>query len=357
MTIKHVLPLAAFCTSLLLSACSKEVAAPRPEAIRPVKTLTLLDPASGTERGFPAKIEASKRASLSFRVPGQITRLDIKEGYLVEAGQVLAQLDPKDYELQLADAKADFERATNDWMRGKELVKEGHMARSDFDHLVSEHQQSSASYKQAQLNLSYVVLKAPFAGRVAKRYVENYAEVTSKQEIIPFRGTTDLDVRVDIPEQLMLHLQGDKNGAKAEVRFPLAGEQSYPITFKEVLSQADEDTQTFEVRFMLKKPADLNVLPGMSAKVRLHLPQALSTGWVIPAAALDMRGDQQRLWLLDDDKGIAHAVSVEYEAYDIGKIRVLSGVNIDDRVIVAGVRVLEEGMKVYAMATPEQADY
>ncbi|NRB41570.1 MAG: efflux RND transporter periplasmic adaptor subunit [Pseudomonadales bacterium] len=359
MKIQQSLLLVSVFTSVLLTACNKAPEVERVEAIRPVKAITLADPSLGTERGFPAKIEAGQRASLSFRVPGQLVKLPVKEGDLVQKGQVLAELDPKDFQLQLADKKASFERATNDWVRGKELVKEGHMARSDFDRTVSLQQQAAADYKQAQLNLSYVILKAPFSGRVAKRLVENFAEVSAKQKIFVFRGASELEVRFDVPEQLMIHLkeQGGENKGLAYVQFPLAGKKRYAMTFKEVSAQADEDTQTFEVRFMLEKPENLNVLPGMSANVTVRLPQVQSDGWLVPDSALLKDGDSAQVWVFNAENHTATRVAVTVEPFDIGHSRIKSGVKSGDQIIVAGVHALTDGMKLYIMASPEQAEY
>ena len=78
--------------------------------------------AAGMQRNFPATIEASRRVELSFRVPGQLKELRVAEGDQIEAGQVLATLDPTDYRLALDNAKAELDRAASEWQRGKVLV-------------------------------------------------------------------------------------------------------------------------------------------------------------------------------------------------------------------------------------------
>jgi multidrug efflux pump subunit AcrA (membrane-fusion protein) len=90
----------------LLAGCAEEVPEEQVEVARPVKTLVVAAPETGGERKFPARIEAVRKAELSFRVPGKVQELDVKEGDEVSEGQVLAKLDTTDFEIVLADRQA-----------------------------------------------------------------------------------------------------------------------------------------------------------------------------------------------------------------------------------------------------------
>ena len=77
--------------------------------------------------------DSLNKAELSFRVPGTIQELPVKEGDRVEEGQLLAALDPTDFEIAVKDAQASFDRADSDYKRAQELVKKDFISRSDFD--------------------------------------------------------------------------------------------------------------------------------------------------------------------------------------------------------------------------------
>jgi len=88
---------------LSLGACDARQETPDRKTVRPVKTI-MVEEAAGMMRTFPASIESSRRVDLAFRVPGKLSELRVQEGDKVEAGQLLAKLDPTDYQLLLDDA-------------------------------------------------------------------------------------------------------------------------------------------------------------------------------------------------------------------------------------------------------------
>ena len=96
---------------LLLTACGGEPEPPAEPVSRPVKTLLLQAPEGAAIRNFPGRIVAANRADLSFRVPGKVTEILVNEGDKVQQGQVLARLDPKDYQVALSDRQASFDVA------------------------------------------------------------------------------------------------------------------------------------------------------------------------------------------------------------------------------------------------------
>lgn len=346
--------------SLTLAACGARQDAPVRDVVRPVKTL-LVEEVAGMARNFPASIESSRRVDLAFRVPGKLSDLLVREGDKVAAGQLLAKLDPTDYQLRLDDAEAEAERATSDWERAKVLVVDGHLSRTDFDEFESVFQQALAALEQARLNLSYTSLKAPITGTIARRYIQNFEEVTAKQEILALRDNSELEVRVNIPEQIMSLLALNYAEGKDEglwVSFPAASEERFELRTKEFATRADPGTQTFEARMTFDAPPKLNVLPGMSALVTadLALISAQKLTLTLPAAAIDRRDGETRLWLYDPQTGTASPRAVTVGPVVAEQVEILGGLEMGDRIVVAGADMLDETMSVYEMRKVEQAE-
>jgi len=107
----------------------------------------------------------------------------VKEGDIVEAGQVLARLDRADYDLVYEDRKATFDNARRNFDRGKELIKAGNISRMDYDRMEANFRTASAALSQAEKDREYTVLSSPFYGRVAERRVENFEEVQAKRTV------------------------------------------------------------------------------------------------------------------------------------------------------------------------------
>lgn len=353
-------PVMAALTLIFLAGCTEEAVVDTGPVVRPVKTMVISDFASGGLRNFPGRVAASKRADLSFRVPGKLQKLLVREGEFVNSGQVIAELAPTDYRIQLENAKAEYEQARADYERGKVLVEKGHISRRQFDTDESRFKQTRAALKQADLNLSYTVLKSPFSGVIARRSVENFEEIAAKQEIFALRDTRELEIRIDVPESIMrLVERGGAERAVITASFPLAGDTRYPLVIKEVSNRADANTQTFEVRFSMTSPESINVLSGMTANVLLDMTQLSNFRPVIslPESALDKREQQPTVWLFHQDDGSVSKRRIYAEASRTSRVRVSEGLGEGDRVIIAGVSHLDETITVYELDHVEQAEY
>ena len=340
---------------LLLSACGRGDETPQQApVVRPVKTLQLEGGAASERRRFPAKVYASKRAELAFRVPGKVIELRVKDGDDVKKGDVLARLDPTDYRLAVNDKQARFDTAKSNYERGKKLIKDGFLSRADFDKLESLFKSARAELKRAKNELAYTTLKAPFDGRVAKRYVEKHEQVLAKQKVFSIQSRDRLDVKFDVPESLMLGLRDRRDADRAEpfvfVRFA-GSERRYPLTFKEIATRADEQTRTFEATFTLATPKDLTVLPGMTAEVEVNLGevQKRPAGVImVPLSAVfaDPAGsDESRVWVVRDDMTL-EGRRVEPGNIVDDEIEIRKGLQGNERLVVAGVHYLHEGQKV-----------
>ncbi len=155
---------AACASLLLLGACQQQAPEEEPaEVSRPVKTLLVAAPESGGVRNFPARIAASRRAELSFRVAGKLIELPVKEGdafwlrmvillmkegEVVEAEQVVAALVPTDFEVVVNDRQATYSNAKKNFDRAKELIDKGHISKMDYDRLEAEFKNAEAALKK-----------------------------------------------------------------------------------------------------------------------------------------------------------------------------------------------------------------
>jgi RND family efflux transporter MFP subunit len=317
------------------------------------------DEAAETRR-LPARVYASQRAEISFRVEGLIVKLPAKEGDLVEQGQLLAQLDQKDYITTVNDRQAKFDEANANFERGKELVKDGFISKMDFDKLESNFKTSKANLEQAKLDLSYTSLTAPFKGQVARRYVQNNEEVRRKQEIFALQNAGQLDIKFDVPERLLLSLQNieereqrapEDRPTVAYARFTSDG-QRYPLVYKEISTRADQQTRTFEATFALDTPSGITVLPGMTAEVDLDLVAlygARDFDILVPNTAVfaDPSGAERKLvWVVNLDNMKVQSREVETGVLVDERIRILSGLKAGESIVSAGVHQLEDGQQV-----------
>lgn len=366
-------PLVRFsCLALLaftaLSGCGdKEQAAPGVTS-RPVKTFIVAGSEGGSERSFPGRIESSNRAELSFRVAGTLQDILVKEGDLVVQGQRLAKLDPTDYQTVVNDRQATFDNAERNFQRAKELVADGFISRTEYDRLEANFKTSEAALATARQNLAYTELKAPFGGRVAKRYAERFEEIGIKQTMFTLQDVDNLQVKVDLPESLIRslrpnpevrHVNSENSKITSFVTFEGQSDQPFPLTIREVSTRADSKTQTFEATFDLPAPKDFIVLPGMTATVTIDFSRAQQnvdlTQWVPLNAVVADNALGARVWVLDPQTMTVSSVGVEAGRMQADQVEILSGLSGGEEIISVGAPYLAEGMQVTRMKPSEQA--
>lgn len=365
------LSLIAMLIAPVLSGCKDAESAIQPTAaVRPVKLMTIEDTKFAQQRLFPAKIAASQQADLAFRIGGELVTLDLVEGQTVTKGELLARLDDRDANNALLNAEANYELAEVDFIRKQELYERKLISKAEFDTAQATMKSARASLNTARDQLAYTRLEAPFSGVVAKVNLDNYQNVQPTQVVLTLQGTETVDVSIQVPESLLLSLKNIAldEAFKPRVRFSapqtLALEKgftptltspghsaTYPVQFKERASKVSPGSQTYEVVFTLAPPADLNILPGMSAELLLDMSslrqhqQAIA---ILPMSAI-VRADNTdttQVWRYDHTTNQVEAVTVDLGQIRGNGIEVMSGLQTGDQIVAVGATALKDNMKV-----------
>lgn len=337
--------------SVLLTACSESAPTAKDNAVpaRPVKWITVADPAGKRLRQFPAVLEASEVAQLTFRVSGELKQLPVHAGSHVQQGELVAKLDPTDYQLVVDQAKARYQLASSQYQRSKNLVAQGLMSEAQFDEVSSQLAVAKSNYETAQANLRYSELRAPFSGTIAHLYVENYENIQAKQPIATLQISDAIDVSIQVPENLFAKVSRQPD-YQPVVIFDAAPDQHFSASLKEWDTQADPATNTYKVVLTMAKPEDLNVLPGMSATVVVDLRKVIQNSdqaIVIPASAVfsPTDGGKHYVWRVTANNTV-DKVAVEVGPMSNEGIEIRAGLNPGDKVVIAGVHQLQNGQQV-----------
>lgn len=345
--------IAAGLTCLLLTGCGKEEAPVESKAPRPVKTMVLEGGGAAGMRQYPGRVRAARRADLSFEVAGKLAELPVKEGQVVEEGDLIARLDDRDLSSDLKSAKAENDNAEANFNRGAKLVKDGFISKTDFDKLRAQRDVTAAVLTRAEKAVEDTRLLAPFSGRVASRLVENFQDVQAKQAIVRLQDIEQLEIVVDIPENRAIRIRDEgKEAVRVHAVFEAAPDREFPLTIKEFSTEANPETQTFEVVMAMPQPQGLMLLPGMTAMVwaeSAEVGTASSGGtFVVPAAALfaDEAG-KSHVWVVDMQANTVQKRAVETGDLSGGDgIRVIGGLKSGEMVAVSAVSRLREGMEI-----------
>jgi len=200
---------------------------------------------------------------------------------------------------------------------------------------------------EASLQLADSTLRAPYDGVIAQRFVEQGQNVRAKQPVVKFQDIAEIDIAADIPESVMAEIRSaDIVGLEAE--FSAAPGRRFPVHIKEVAQRADPVTQTFSIRVAMLVPEGVNLLPGMTATVTMNYRRASILGgriFVPVSAIFEVAPGEQVAWIIGQDQTVKRS-AVKTGAVSGGRIEIVDGLQSGDRIAVAGVTFLREGMKV-----------
>jgi RND family efflux transporter MFP subunit len=352
---RAIAPLAAACLSLAVAGCGEE--APEPEEVaRPVKILEVRGSGATVTREYPGRIRAIQQADMAFEVPGKIVEFRFTEGQLVQEGEVLARLDDRDFQARLDSSQAQSENARVNFERAQKLFEEGALAALERDKRRTVYESAEANLRERSKAVEDTALRAPFSGVMAKKLVEDYENVLAKQTVLILQDESNLEIRVNVPERDMTgggpeKLDPDEITRRLKPRVIVTAipDREFPARAKQVAMIADPTTRTFEATFVIERPTDVSVRPGMTAKLIISAPAEAAgrSGMRIPASATvaDAQGDAF-VWVVDPSNMQVRPVPVELGELSGADVSILSGLSDGDQIAISGVHQLREGMTV-----------
>nr|WP_315491788.1 efflux RND transporter periplasmic adaptor subunit [uncultured Rhodoferax sp.] len=342
--------------TLLLSACSRP--APPEAPIRSVKVLTVgVDNMhSGSE--FAGEVRARVESRLGFRVAGKMVRRQAELGQRVKAGDVLAQLDPQDYQLaaqagqaQVAAALTNRDLAAADFKRFKELRDQNFISGAELERRDAAVKAAQAQLDQAQAQsrgqgnqAAYTTLVADTSGVITAVEAEPGQVVAAGTPVLRIAQDGPRDVVFAVPEDKVALI---KVGSGVEVR-AWAGKTAFKGLVREVAASADPITRTFTVKVGLEA-LDAKDALALGTTVSI-IPQALDRSNVqvikLPTSALRQDGKTSAVWVLDTNTMTVKLQPVQIATADGNEVVIASGLQPGMQVVSAGVHVLAPGEKV-----------
>ena len=340
---------------------------PQKEVIRPVKTVTLRSNGKGGLWQYYGTLQGGKRVDLSFRVSGPVRSIGVDKGASVKKGQLLATLDPRDYQTQLKQAQAQqnqaqaqYENAKADFKRYENLYKQKVVPKSTYDTYKTQMDVALSSLNLARASTTAVrdslkdtELRAPFDGVIVDRMVENFQDVTAKQTIFTLQDISMLEIVFNVPENDVIwasktaSLTPDSD-VSVSAKFDAISERSFPLKLKEFVLQADRNTNTFPVTAVMPQQEDVMLLPGMNATVEVKVSDfdGDEKVFTVPQTAIVTSGDKTYVWRCDNN--IVSRVSVTQNTpHNNGFVEISSEQLRDgNKIVVAGAHLLHEGQKV-----------
>ena len=298
---------------------------------------------------FPAIIQARQTSQLAFQVTGVIINLAVTEAMSVDEGDILAQLDPRDFQTKLDLAKAQFENADVEYQRALALINSNVISRSELAKRKADFEVTKSQLASANKALSDTTLRAPFSGRVAKVSVKNQESVQAGKAIFTLLSLSKLEATIDLPSNIIAHAATDKKSVtNSYVVLDAAPKLQIPATFKQASLEADLESQTYQVVFGFDAVPKLNILPGMSATLWMENPAKITNSQAIrvPLTAIGIDGKQTYVWVVDT-KLMTVSKRLVLVANGVGEqLEIIDGLVVGDTIVSAGISSLSAGAVV-----------
>lgn len=345
-----------------------EVSVAKPER----RDVTLYMEVTGTTAAY-------NRVDLVARVQGFLEKVGYKDGAEVKKGDLLFQIDKEDYEIQLQIAQATqaqqealLKQANADLQRKQDLVKTSAVSVAQLDDSRAKRDSTEAALlqakgqvAQAERNLEYTTILAPFDGTMSARLVDPGAMVGAGEptKLATIVQQKPIYVKFNLDEQQVLSVRERmreagvtlKDIGPVPVGIGLQNEQGYPRsgTLDYVAPEIDSSTGTLAVRAIFENK-DNSLTPGLFVRVRV--PKQIDVpSLLVPDLALGT-SQEGRYVLIVNGKNVVEQRVVEIGDLVDGGLRIIkSGLKPDEKVIVGGLMRALPGATVVAKTTTAAA--
>ncbi len=355
-TVVRGLPLTALLFVMVaLSSCKQKEVVPVEPPVRPIKVFRLEGDLGDTRPDYPGRIKAVKVVELAFEVDGRIVDWNVDEGQQVRKGQILARLDPRDYQAEVEAAVARLRLAEAEYRRESKLFASGSGTQRDLDVATRSRDVSRAELRISQKALEDTRLRAIFDGVIARKLVTDFRNVAAREPVLLLQDESVMEVVVDVPERDLaggardgIDLDQWNASAKPVVQLSALPGQEYPVKLTELASAADPNTRTFRATFSMQKPKDVTVLAGMTAKLVLTGRKTTSPeDFMLPLEAVVADSEAEPfVWLIDEETMTVSKQPVAIGPVAGGRIVVEDGLQGGQAIAMSGVHLLDEGMEV-----------
>lgn len=353
---------------LSISSCAKEEAEEK-QIIRPVRTFQIPSSSQFLQQNFPGRAKATQEVDLAFRVSGPLITFPVDVGDTVKAGDIVARIDPRDFEVnvktaegKLDSARAASRRADSEYQRELNILKQDPGAtsqaavdrkREQRDKEIANIKTFAAAVESAKDQLEYTYLRAPYDGNVVRKYVENFEDVQAKEPIVRILDDSSIEMVVSVPESLISIAPYVKD---IKVVFDPFPDTEISAHIKEIGTEASFTTRTYPVTLVMQQPEGIKILPGMAGKASGTPPKdrdGVKLGIEIPVTAVftDEASGDSFVWMIDETSLTVSKKQIQVDKLGDRGIRIISGLNEGELIASAGVNYLFEGQKVKLLQT------
>lgn len=324
---------------------------PPPEAVTTIVARQEEWPATLTAIGTIAAVQG---VTVSADLPGTVERIGFESGTSVREGEVLALLDTRQEQAQLAAVEAQRELARVNFERMQGLLKEQVISRAEFDRATAEHRESEARVGEIRAAIARKTIRAPFSGILGIRQVNLGQYLNAGDALVTLQSLNPIYVNFGVPQQAAAEMRIGRSvriTTSEAAGVASAADIDYRGRITAIDSLVDEATRNIQVQATLANPGG-KLRPGMFVQTEVILG-ASSSVIALPASAISYAPFGDSVFVVTDLKGENGQTyrGVRQQFVKVGSARgdqvaVISGIKAGDEVVSSGVFKLRNGAPV-----------
>lgn len=290
-----------------------------------------------------ATLEAEEEAMVVAKVRGVVQELNVEEGDYIRTGQVMAQLEDEQLDIEAARAKATMDRLFNEFQRNKELYDRKLISAEQFENSKFEYESQKAAYELARLKVEYSQIKAPISGVVSQRMIKVGNMVNTDEEVFKITDFDPLLAVLHVPEHEMNKL---RKGQEAVINVDAVKGRTFTGKVLRISPVVNPETGTFKVTIAIKDESN-QLKPGMFGRVRI-VYDTRDNALMIPKEAVMNEDGSSSVYVINDKLVFRRTIQTGY--VNGANIEVTNGLQDGDSVVTIGQNSLQDSALVQVVS-------
>jgi len=337
----------------LASSCKFSKEKNTQEYVKLVKTVEVEELNAISQKHFPSVVEEAAEVNLAFRVAGPIAKMLVREGDYVEEGQLVAEMDPRDYEVQQSAAQSQVMQLRSEYERVAELRKRNAVSVNDYEKMKAGKEMAEQKLKNANDQLSDTKLYAPFSGYITKVNFKDGEMVNHGTVIATMVDVSLLKVEIKVPASFYILRDSIHNVECTQE--DIVG-KVYPLELYANNVKANNNG-LYTLYFYHRPEPGCLLSSGMNVNVSVEFSAPEATRLIIPINAIahnDEGGDC--VWVLAEDSTVTKRMIKADDQVKYGQVKIIEGLNEGETIVVGGLHLLREGEKVRVVPKPSSTN-
>ncbi|EOD9418747.1 efflux RND transporter periplasmic adaptor subunit [Vibrio campbellii] len=336
-------------TLALLGCNQSQATLEKPKSSRPIQVVEVSAENAALNKSFSGIVQAKESASLSFRVPGTVESVLVKKGDHVEKGEIIATLDPHDYQVSLEElqarmleAKSAHKLAKAELKRVKQATADDAIASVNLDRAISGYERSLSAVKVVEKNiqraedaLAYTTLRAPFTGTIGEIRIDAFEQTLPGASVATIQQDGQWEVDIDVPENMIRQFSLGQSAALSWY----ASEYAYDAKVTEIAPKKHLLKQTYPVTLAIDS-LSTELFNGKAVTVTTSFQPSQSSHCFPYSAIL---GEKKTLHVNVVRDAVVHTEPVNLESIDAHQACVSGTFRQDDYVVISGTHYLKPG--------------